>query len=182
MSACYQGRPSDKPPIHINPNMDQTERFNPQSENDFFANRSSMRMPVEGTVARGELREDTAFYFGVDASGDTLTTIPITVNMDVVKRGQERYNIYCTPCHGSVGDGKGIVVSKGYIPPTDFHTDLVRGYKDGHIYSVISNGIRNMPAYAHQISPKDRWAIVAYVRALQRSQNAALDDVPEDRR
>lgn len=178
-SGCFQGMPSEEPPIHINPNMDNQERYRPQGSSAFFADKAAMRMPVAGTVARGELREDDAYYRGVNAGGDTIATMPMPITTQLLERGQERYNIFCTPCHGAVGDGKGIVVAKGMLPPPTFHSDLMRGYPDGHIYNVISNGIRNMPAYKHQIAVDDRWAIVAYFRALQRSQNAKLEDLPE---
>ena len=101
---------------------------------------------------------------------------------DLLKRGQERYNIYCAPCHDQTGSGKGIVVKKGFLPPPSMHLDRLRESPDGHFCDVISNGIRNMPSYKHQIPISDRWAIVAYVRALQRSQNAKTEDVPEELR
>ena len=176
---CFQELPSEKPPIHINPNMDNQERYRPQGESAFFIDKSAMRMPVAGTVARGELNENSAYYRGINALGDTIATMPVAVTLPLLQRGQERFNIYCAPCHSTVGDGKGIVVAKGMLPPPSFHTDLLRGYPDGHIYNVITNGIRNMPSYKHQISVDDRWAIVAYVRALQRSQNAKLEDLTE---
>lgn len=182
LTGCFQGMPSEKPPIHINPNMDSQPRYNPQAESAFFVDGATMRQPVPGTVARGELRADDAFYRGISAAGDTIRRNPLPVTMQVLQRGQERYDIFCAPCHGAVGDGKGIVVQRGYLPPPTFHSDLLRSYPDGHIYNVISNGIRNMPAYKHQIPVNDRWAIVAYFRALQRSQNASLNDIPEEKR
>ena len=175
-SACFRGRPSEKPPIHINPNMDITERYNVQAEGPFFANGAAMRIPVAGTVARGTLAEDDIMHTGVSASGDTVTTNPMPISMALLARGKERYNIYCTPCHGALGDGKSPVVSLGLLPPPDFHSPLLRSYPDGHFFNVITNGIRNMPGYSAQIPVEDRWAIVAYVRALQRSQNATTDD------
>lgn len=179
-AGCYQGKPSEKPPIHINPSMDNQPKYLPQSASQFFVDGASMRLPVPGTVARGDLREDDALYRGVDANGQPVLKNPLPITMDLLRRGQERYNIYCSPCHSRIGDGRGIVVKKGMLPPPNFHTDQVRQYPDGHFFQVISNGIRNMPAYGPQIAVKDRWAIVAYVRALQRSQHAKLDDLPED--
>jgi mono/diheme cytochrome c family protein len=102
--------------------------------------------------------------------------------MELLKRGQERFNIFCSPCHGRLGDGKGIVVERGYSPPPTFHSDRVRSFPDGHIFDVITNGIRNMPPYGPQIPASDRWAIVAYFRALQRSQNATVNDIPVELR
>ncbi|RMD92292.1 MAG: cytochrome c [Calditrichaeota bacterium] len=179
-SACFRGLPSDKPPIHINPNMDDQPKYKPQSASQFFVDGATMREPVPGTVPRGFLREDQAYYFGRDARGDTLKHVPVPITMQLLKRGQQRFNIYCSPCHSRVGDGKGIVVQYNFLPPPTFHSDRLRNVPDGYIFSVITNGIRNMPSYRHQISVADRWAIVAYVRALQRSQHATLDDLPEE--
>ena len=182
LSGCYQGRPSESPPIHINPNMDSQPRYKAQGESAFFLDNSSMRPPVAGTVARGELFEDAGLNTGMDAQGDTLRKIPFPVTMSFMKRGKERFNIYCLPCHGGLGEGNGMVVKRGLIPPPTWHSELVRNYPDGHIFNVISNGIRNMPAYRHQVSVKDRWAIVAYFRALLRSQNSTRADLPDDKK
>lgn len=178
LAAC-QGRPSTKPPIHLNPNMDHQPKYRPQAESKFFENGQAMRPPVPGTVARGELREDLPYYFGKDQAGKHINYIPVDVDMKLLQRGQERFNIYCAPCHSRLGDGQGIVVKKGFLPPPSFHLDRVRAFADGYIYDVISNGVRNMPSYKHQIPVADRWAIVAYVRALQRTQSAAAKDIPE---
>ncbi len=177
---CYRESPSDKPPVHLNPNMDNQEKYKAQAESRFFPNGSTMRVPVEGTVARGYLREDSEYYRGKNEAGKFIQNAPVDIDMNLLKRGQERFNIYCSPCHGRVGDGHGIMVSKGFVPPPSFHLEHMREMPDGQIYDIISNGIRNMPAYRHQIRPDDRWAIVAYFRALQRSQNASLEDVPKD--
>ena len=179
-SGCFRGTPSEKPPIHVNPNMDNQEKYLPQAESRFFVNGAAMQPPVPGTVARGELRDDDAYFQGMDANGKPIKKIPVPITMHMLKRGQERFNIYCAPCHSKVGDGKGMVVKKGFLPPPTFHSDLIRSYPDGHIFDVISNGIRNMPTYAPQIPVPDRWAIVAYFRALQRSQYAKIEDLPEE--
>jgi len=180
IAGCYQGRPSKDEPIHLNPNMDNQPKYRPQAESKFFENGSTMRTPVEGTVARGELREDSRYYFGKEENGEFIKTLPVEINMSLLLRGQERFNIYCSLCHSRVGDGRGIVVERGMVPPTSYHIDRLREAPDGEIFDVISNGLRNMPAYKYQISVEDRWAIVAYFRALQRSQNATVDDIPED--
>lgn len=179
-SGCFQGRPSNKEPIHVNPNMDNQPKYRAQEESEFFENGSTMQVPPEGTLARGELRDNPEYFTGRDAEGRLIKTIPDTVHitMELLKRGQERYNIYCSPCHSRVGDGRGIVVERGYVPPPTFHEDRLRQIEDGHIFEVITNGLRNMPAYRFQVPVADRWAIVAYFRALQRSQNAGLDDIP----
>ncbi len=172
---------SERPPIHINPNMDFQERFDPQEANDFFADGRSARTPVPGTVARGFLREDVAFYAGRDAGGVMVQYAPVEVTMDLLERGQKQYNIYCSVCHGVAGDGQGPIMTGkfGYVPAPTFHTDAIREMPDGHFYVAIAEGIRSMPSYAQQITVADRWAIVAYVRALQKSQNALSSEIPE---
>ncbi len=179
---CVRGRPSDDPPIHLNPNMDRQEKYLPQAEGKFFADGMTMRKPVAGTVARGELNEDDAYYRGRDERDSLIARMPVEITMQLLQRGQERYNIYCSPCHGKTGDGKGIIVQRGMLPPPSFHEARLLQAPDGHFYDVITNGIRNMPTYRHQIPVPDRWAIVAYLRALQRSQNATGNDIPVDLR
>jgi hypothetical protein len=174
--------PSEKPPIHLNPDMDKQPKYKAQSESAFFADRSAMRQPVPGTVPADQIDEDPAFFTGIDQQGDTVAHSPLPVTMLSLERGRERFNIYCSPCHGRVGDGQGIMVSRGYVPPPSLHDDRIRVLSDGHIFDVITNGIRNMPAYRHQIPPEDRWAIVNYLHALQRSQHATMEDIPVERR
>jgi mono/diheme cytochrome c family protein len=183
LAGCYQGRPKKKPPIHVNPNMDWQPKYEPQESSPFFANGSVNQTPVEGTVSRDRMVVDPALHRGVDpATGEPVEQSPLPVTMTNLQRGQERYDIYCTPCHGLAGDAKGIVVQRGFVPPTDFHQEMVREYTDGHLFQVISEGIRNMKPYGGQIPVEDRWRIVQYVRALQRSQHAAVEDVPEQTR
>ncbi|MFH2050277.1 MAG: cytochrome c [bacterium] len=179
---CTRERTSEKPPIHLNPNMDHQEKYKAQAESKFFADGATMRSPVEGTVARGELREDTEYFTGKDKEGNFIKKAPVALTMDGLKRGQERFNIYCSPCHSKVGDGMGIIVERGMVPPPSFHIDRIRDMSDGEIFDIITNGIRNMPSYRHQIDSDDRWLIILYLRALQRSQNAKLKDVPEQSR
>jgi mono/diheme cytochrome c family protein len=177
---CSQERPSEKPPIHLNPNMDDQPKYEAMEESKFFLDKSSMRMPVEGTVARGQLNDNSAWYYGKDASGKIISKMPVKMTLSLLERGQKCYEIYCTPCHGGTGAGQGIVIKKGFLVPPSFHIDRLRNIEDGHIFDVISKGIRNMPSYGYQIPIADRWAIVAYFRALQRSQNATINDIPED--
>ncbi len=177
-----RGQISDKPPIHLNPDMDDQPKFEAQEANPFFADGAAMRVPVPGTVARGAFQENVEYTTGKTADGQPVSEIPLNITLRLLKRGQERYNIYCAPCHSRVGDGQGMVVKRGFPPAPSFHQDNVRAFPDGHIFDVITNGIRNMPSYKHQIPVNDRWAIVAYIRALQRSQHASRSDVPEELR
>jgi mono/diheme cytochrome c family protein len=181
LSGCGRERPSENPPIHLNPNMDNQEKYKAQSEGDFFADGSTMRTPVPGTVARGQLREDAAYYTGKVEDGEYAEN-PEEITIQFLKRGRERYDIFCSPCHSRVGDGRGIMVNRGYVPPPTFHQDRIGDMKDGYLFEVISAGVRNMPAYAHQVGVEDRWAVVAYLRALQRSRNATEEDVPVELR
>lgn len=175
--ASCRGQISEQEPVHPNMNMDQQDRFEAQEENPFFSDNRSMRMPVEGTVARGNLRQDEAYYEGINPDSSFVEESPVELNRPLLNRGQSQYNIYCAPCHGGTGAGNGIIMEGqfGFVPAPSFHLDRVRDMPDGQLYSVIANGIRTMPSYAHQVGVEDRWAIVAYIRALQRSQN-----VPEE--
>jgi mono/diheme cytochrome c family protein len=182
ISGCYRGKPSEDPPLHLNPNMDDQPRYDAQESSRFFENGAEMRQPVAGTVARGHLQEDVEYYYGRTADSLLVKKMPLILSMDLMQRGRERYNIFCSPCHDQTGSGQGIVIKKGFLPPPTFHQQRLREVEDGHLYEVIRNGIRNMPSYRHQISVADRWAIVAYVRAMQRSQNARLEDIPAQMR
>jgi mono/diheme cytochrome c family protein len=174
------------PRINIMPDMDVQNRYEAQSENRLFADGRAMRPPVEGAVARGQLHDDALFYTGKEGGGWAVS-IPVPITEALLARGRERFGIYCSPCHGLGGIGDGLVAQRAdaleegtWTPPASFHTDLVRGRTDGELFNTITHGIRNMPPYGSQIAPADRWAIVAYVRALQRSQNARLEDVPQN--
>ncbi len=156
-------------------------RYEPLEASTFFADGMASRQPVEGTVARGQLRSDTAFYTGrVDE--ELITRLPVDLDQALLNRGRERFNIYCSRCHGLLGDGDGIVVSRGLRRPPSLHIERLRTAPVGHFFDVITHGFGAMPRYAVQIEPHDRWAIIAYVRALQLSQHAQLDDVPADER
>ncbi|MFI5143406.1 MAG: c-type cytochrome [Thermoanaerobaculales bacterium] len=175
---------SSQPRIQIIRDMARQPKFKTQAANPLFADGRAMRPAVAGTVARGELHEDAAFWAGRDAGG-WVTAFPLQVTAELMRRGQERYDIYCSPCHGLSGYGDGPVAKRAdalqegtWTPPSSYHTDLVRSRPAGHLFNTITNGIRNMPAYGAQIPVADRWAIVAYVRALELSQNATIADVP----
>jgi mono/diheme cytochrome c family protein len=158
--------------MHVQP------RQNSLSRSDFFADQRSERPPVEGTVARGQLHEDTYLYTGKAGNGPG-DLMPFPVTKEVLDRGRERYNIYCAPCHSRVGDGNGFIPSRGFArKPPSFHIARLQKAPLGYIFDVMTNGFGIMPDYASQIPPEDRWNIVAYVRALQLSQNATRADVP----
>ena len=178
LSSC-RGVPSRDPPIHLNPNMDQQARYDPQEPNDFFEDGRAMRPLVPGTVARGTLKEDDHLYTG-KVGGKYATHLPIKLTPSLLKRGQQRFNIYCIVCHDGAGTGNGIVIKRGFIPPPNFHDPRIRQMPVGQIFDTISGGVRTMPSYGKQVPAEDRWAIAAYVRALQMSQNASIHHVPAD--
>lgn len=157
--------------------MHDQPKFYPQRSTSFFPDGRSVRPQVANTVARNQMHADPYFYTGV-VNGKEGDGMPLPVNEALLQRGQEQYNIYCTPCHSRVGNGEGMIVQRGYRPAGNFHTDRLRAAPLGHFFSVISNGYGAMPEYASQISTANRWAIVAYIRALQLSQNATAADVP----
>jgi len=158
--------------MHVQPKQ------NPLSPSDFYPDKRSARPLVEGTVARGQLHEDTYFYTGKigDNPGDVM---PFPVTKEVLERGRERYNIYCAPCHSRIGDGNGFIPSRGFtrMPPS-YHIPRLQKAPLGYFFDVMTNGFGIMPDYASQVSPEDRWKIVAYIRALQLSQSASMKDVP----
>lgn len=185
LAGC-RGMKSDVPPVHINPNMDHQERFEEQEANPFFADDAAMRTPVPGTVARGRLRttENASLLLGRTAEGGFVAEMPVPVTEALLARGQERFGIYCAVCHGLAGDGRGIIMvgnggeGYGFLPAPTYHSDFLRTAPDGYFFDVITNGVRTMPSYGHEVTPADRWAIVAYIRALQRSQNATAEELP----
>ena len=161
--------------------MHDGPRYEPYEKSAFFTDGRAMRPQVEGTVARGQLRENEALYTG-RSGGVFLASYPVPLSEELVRRGQQRYSIYCTPCHGLTGRGDGMIVRRGYRQPPSFHTDRLRQQPPGYFYDVIAHGFGAMPDYASQVAVEDRWAIAAYIRALQLSQNATLADVPPDKR
>jgi len=161
--------------------MSNQPRYDPLEPSDFFADGMSARPRIAGTVARGELPGDPFLETGKIGAADG-DGFPLPVNAELLDRGEQRFNIYCTPCHGRVGDGNGMIPSRGYRRPPSFHTETLRNAKTGHYFDVITNGFGAMPPYAVQVPVRDRWAIIAYIRALQLSQNATPADVPADKR
>ncbi len=178
---------SARPPVHFVPDMDDQPRYDTQEENRLFADTRAMRPTVEGTVARGSAPPDDPAATG-RLGENWVTWIPVEPGADLLERGRDRYDVYCSHCHGLDGSGKGMIDKRAselggaWIPPSDLHTDTVRDREEGHLFNTITHGIRTMPAHGRQIPPEDRWAIVAYIRALQRSQAASVEDVPENER
>ncbi len=161
--------------------MHNEPRYKPLAGSDFFADQRSARPMVEGTVARGHLRIDEARYTG-KIDGEDIDQFPIPIAKEDIERGQTRFNIYCTPCHGHLGDGNGMVVLRGFRQPPSYFSDRLVHAPVGHYFDVVTNGFGAMPSYASRIQSDDRWRVVAYIRALQLSESASLNDVPADQR
>jgi mono/diheme cytochrome c family protein len=167
-----RGRPSPRPPIHVNPNMDRQGRVEPQAASRFFYDGMAMRPPVAGTIARGELRDDSPFWTGSDPATGFVATVPLAVDDALAARGASRYGIYCAPCHDRNGDGQGILFERAQVRTPSFHQDRLRQAPDGYLFLVMTNGFGLMPSYAEQVPVADRWAIVVHVRALQAKRAA----------
>lgn len=159
--------------------MRDQPRYEAQEESAFFANGQSDRPLIAGTVARGQLDADDEVHTG-KVDGRFSKQIPIPVDRALLERGHERFNIYCAPCHDRTGKGDGIIVQRGFRRPPTFHQDRLRQAPDGHYFDVMTKGFGVMPRYAVQLTPQDRWAIVAYIRALQLSRNSPLTEVPAE--
>jgi mono/diheme cytochrome c family protein len=158
--------------------MHNQPRFKPLAESDFYADLRSARPPVEGAVARGQLREDAYFYTG-KIGGNPGEVMPFPVTAEVLARGRQRFNIYCAPCHSRLGDGNGFIPSRGFPrTPPSFHIERLRKAPIGYFFDVMTNGFGIMQDYSAQVPPRDRWDIAAYIRALQLSQNATAGDIP----
>jgi len=157
--------------------MHDQPKYIPLRGSDFFSDGRSARPLIEGTVARGYLKEDTKFYTGKE-NNLPIKEFPLPVTMELLQRGQNRFNIYCSPCHGQIGNGLGMIVRRGMRRPPSYHIDRLRQQPIGYFYDVMTNGFGAMYDYSAQVEPKDRWAIAAYIRVLQRSQNASPADVP----
>ena len=161
--------------------MHDQPKYVPLRESTFFSDARSARPIVPGTVARGHLRDDDLLYTG-RMNGTDATVFPFPVDARVMARGRERFNIYCSPCHGRTGQGDGMIVQRGYRRPPTLHQDRLRDAPVGHFFDVMTNGFGAMPDYSAQITADDRWAIIAYIRALQLSEHATPADVPASER
>jgi mono/diheme cytochrome c family protein len=161
--------------MHVQP------RLRPDDGSTFFQDGRADRPEIPDTVARGHMRTDELLYTG-KVNGVVADHFPFPVTQQVLERGHARFNIYCSPCHDYTGSGKGMIVQRGFPPPPSYHIDRLRQAPVGHFFEVMTEGYGAMYSYAARVSPEDRWAIVAYIRALQLSQHASLDDVPADQR
>ncbi len=159
--------------MHVQP------RYNPEGPSTFFSDGRSVRDPVPGTVARGQLRIDDHLYAG-NVDGKDAEQFPFPIKAADMARGQQRYNIYCSPCHDYLGTGNGMIVQRGFPQPPSFHIDRLRQAPAGHFFSVMTNGYGAMYSYASRVSPEDRWRIAAYIKALQFSQGAPVADLPTE--
>lgn len=157
--------------------MGRHPAYDPYEQSEVFADGSSARPLLEGTIARGTLRDKSLLYTGMNGT-QLADAFPFPVTAQVLDRGEERYNIYCSVCHGSTGEGDGMIVRRGYKKPPSFHTDDMKGKPAGYYFTVMTEGFGVMPSYASQVNVQDRWAIAAYVRALQLSQSGSVMDVP----
>ena len=159
-------------------NLAKGTRLKPLAESSYFADGNSSRLPPSNTIARGQLQTDVLLYAGRDPDGKLATQFPWPINEAVLARGKQRYEIVCANCHGPDGYGRGIIVRRGFPQPPSYHDDALRKAPVGHFFDVITNGYGAMYPYASIIEVNDRWAIIAYIRALQRGQHATLADVP----
>jgi Cytochrome C oxidase, cbb3-type, subunit III len=163
--------------MHVQP------RYNPYDPSDFFSDGLSARQPVDGTVPRGDLTlgPNELLYTG-KLNGQPSEQFPYPVTKEIVERGRERYDVFCSPCHGFTGDGDGMIVQRGFRHPPSLHEDRLKTAPAGHFFDVITNGFGVMYPYGYRVPPRDRWAIIAYIRALQLSRNVPVGDLPEAER
>jgi mono/diheme cytochrome c family protein len=161
--------------------MHDAPRYDPLEQSQFFPDGAASRVLVPNTVARGQLREDEHLYTG-KVNGQPATEFPMPVTAEVMARGQERFNVYCSPCHGRSGEGNGMIVQRGFRQPPSYHEERLRNEPVGYFFDVMTNGFGAMQDYSAQVTVTDRWAIAAYIRALQLSRQATVADVPADRR
>jgi mono/diheme cytochrome c family protein len=193
----FRGLRSTQPPIEVFPDMDRQAKYKPQAESKFFADGRADRPIPTGTVPYGRgdnvepgrelhdpayLRADDFRYAGKLPDGTFARGFPLPVTEALVHRGQGRFNIYCAPCHGALGDGQGITKSYGMVVTPSYHDDRLRQMAEGEIFNTITNGKNTMMSYADKLSPDDRWAVIAYVRALQRARQGTIDEVPAELR
>ncbi len=177
----FRGDKSTKPPLEIFPDMDRMPKYMPQSESSFFADGRTDRLPISGTVAQGSYYEDDYTATGKKGA-DFGSGFPVAVSNELMERGQNRFNIYCAVCHGAAGDGDSMTKKYGMLTVADLTADRLVQYTEGNLYDVIKNGRNTMKGYADKLSVEDRWAVVAYVRALQRAANGSAKDLTPSQR
>jgi hypothetical protein len=175
-----QGQQSSNPPVHINQNMFDQPRYNVQAKSTFFSDSTTMRTPPDGTIAQGNLREDSIYFTGMIKDTIPVEHLPIMATHQLLQRGQERFNIYCSPCHSRIGDGNGVIIQRGMTLPPSYFDPRLLAAPDGHFFDVITNGIRNMAPYKYQIPVDDRWAITAYIRMMQTTRDTVIVDKPSE--
>jgi mono/diheme cytochrome c family protein len=177
----FRGGNFTEPPLEIFPDMDRQSKYKPQGASPFFADGRTDRQPVTGTVARGFLRDDEFLHFG--KKGDAWAQgFPMPLTEDVIDRGRKKYDIYCIACHGGVGDGNGVTKFRGMVVTTSYHDDRLRDMPEGEIFNTLTNGKGLMGYYKDKLTVEERWEVIAYLRVLQRSQNASVEDVPQANR
>ena len=175
LGAC--SGPKRSTPVEVFADMDHQQNYQPQEANTFFPDGRASRPPVAGTVSWGGLKEDDAYYRGI-VDGHYVGRNPLPIDKSLLMRGRERFNIYCSPCHDRAGTGRGVVAMRAAWIATDLTEARIQKFSDGELFHIASNGKRSMPGYRLQMPERDRWAVVGYVRALQRAVNGTLDDVP----
>lgn len=186
----FRGEFATRPPIEVFPDMDRQAKYKPQASSKFFADGRADRAPVPGTVPHGRttegdpafLKADDFLYAGKARSGDFAKGFPLEVTESFVRQGQGRFQIYCQPCHGALGDGNGITKQYGMVATPTFHDKRLRDMTEGEIFNTITHGKNTMGSYGDKLSTEERWAVIAYVRALQRAAHASVDDVPQANR
>jgi len=171
LQGCMRGCSSSQPPIHLNPSMFNQPKYRPYASSDFFYDGKAMRAPVAGTIARGHLPGDPVVETGKGADGSPVASSPIAADEALLTRGHERFDIYCRPCHDERGEGKGVLFQRAKVPTANLLEKRFRDLPDGAIFDTITNGKGLMPAYRYPVQPHDRWAIIAYVRSLQKAES-----------
>ena len=159
LTGCFRGSKFENTPIHLNPNMDNQQKYRSLEESNFFEDGSTMRKPIEGTIARGMIAENHSYISGKNDDNSYLINNPVELTAEILNRGQDRYNIYCSVCHSQVGNGKGIVTQYDYpVIPANLHDQRIREQADGEMYNTIVYGLRSMPAYGYQLNTEDVWS------------------------
>jgi mono/diheme cytochrome c family protein len=174
VQGCMRGCSSSSPPVLVNTSMFNQPKYKAQAESDFFYDGKAMRPPVPGTIARGHLRDDLALATGLGADGKPLATSPVTADEKLLARGHERYAIYCKPCHDERGEGKGVLSERAKVPTANLLDARIRAISDGEMFDTITNGKGLMAGYRYPVTAHDRWAIIAYVRDMQK-KNAEME-------